>query len=211
MNTIYEIYVYVFNGMSDWEIGYLTAEINSGRYFKKGLPEYKIVTVGMNQELVKSMGGLSIVPDKCLSEVRLEDVKALVLAGGVDWLESHHNAVLELAKRCLEKEILVAAICGATIGMANFGILDERDHTSNDLGYLRQIATNYKGENQYKMKAAVCDRSLITASGIAPVEFSREVLRYLDVFSESTLEAWYDLYKSQDASDFYKLMMSLEK
>lgn len=31
------VYLYVFDTMSDWEIGYLTAELNSGRYYKKGL------------------------------------------------------------------------------------------------------------------------------------------------------------------------------
>jgi hypothetical protein len=31
-----KIYLYVFNTMSDWEIGYLMAELNSGRYFKEG-------------------------------------------------------------------------------------------------------------------------------------------------------------------------------
>lgn len=28
-------FLYVFNTMSDWEYGYLIAELNSGRYFKK--------------------------------------------------------------------------------------------------------------------------------------------------------------------------------
>lgn len=35
------VYLYVFDTMSDWEIGYLTAELNSGRYFKKGWPHQK--------------------------------------------------------------------------------------------------------------------------------------------------------------------------
>ena len=29
----YTVYLYVFDTMSDWEIGYLTAELNSGRYY----------------------------------------------------------------------------------------------------------------------------------------------------------------------------------
>jgi hypothetical protein len=33
------VYLYVFDTMSDWEIGYLTAELNSGRYYKKGFKE----------------------------------------------------------------------------------------------------------------------------------------------------------------------------
>lgn len=29
------VYLYAFPTMSDWEYGYLMAELNSGRYFKK--------------------------------------------------------------------------------------------------------------------------------------------------------------------------------
>ncbi|SDX98620.1 hypothetical protein SAMN05421736_10179 [Evansella caseinilytica] len=29
------VYLYVFDTVADWEIGYLTVELNSGRYYKK--------------------------------------------------------------------------------------------------------------------------------------------------------------------------------
>ena len=38
------VYLYVFDTMADWEVAYITAEINSGRFFK-GSPELKLVTV----------------------------------------------------------------------------------------------------------------------------------------------------------------------
>lgn len=31
-----KVYLYVFDTMADWEIGYLMAELNTGRYFKRG-------------------------------------------------------------------------------------------------------------------------------------------------------------------------------
>ncbi len=33
---MYTIYVYVLDTLADWEIGYVTAELHSGRFFKKG-------------------------------------------------------------------------------------------------------------------------------------------------------------------------------
>lgn len=51
------VYLYVFDSMSDWEIGYLTAELNSGRYFRKGLAPVQIVTVGLEKTPVITMGG----------------------------------------------------------------------------------------------------------------------------------------------------------
>ena len=40
------VYLYVFDTMADWEIGYLMPEINLGRYYKKGVLPLKVVTVG---------------------------------------------------------------------------------------------------------------------------------------------------------------------
>ncbi len=52
-----KVYLYVFNTMSDWEYGYLIAELNSGRYFKKNLEPLKLVTVGNTKEIITTMGG----------------------------------------------------------------------------------------------------------------------------------------------------------
>jgi hypothetical protein len=35
------VYLYVFDTMADWEIGYLTGEINSGRFYNKGINQLK--------------------------------------------------------------------------------------------------------------------------------------------------------------------------
>lgn len=50
------VYLYVFDTMADWEVGYLTAELNSGRYYKKGLTPLKIVTVGTKKIPVITKG-----------------------------------------------------------------------------------------------------------------------------------------------------------
>ncbi|SDX19139.1 hypothetical protein SAMN05444487_111148 [Marininema mesophilum] len=42
------------------------------------------------------------------------------------------------------------------------------------------------------MRPAVSSENLITASGVAPLEFTMEVLRKLDVFAPDTLHAWFD-------------------
>ncbi|KQO14704.1 type 1 glutamine amidotransferase family protein [Paenibacillus sp. Leaf72] len=203
------VYLYVFDTMSDWEIGYLTAELNSGRYYKKGLAPSKIITVGMDKTPVTTMGGLKIRPDIRLDECSIESTDTLILPGGDTWTETFHQPILETAERCLKAGTLVAAICGATIGLAQTGLLDSRWHTSNDLEYLKMICPNYTGEKYYNMEPAVTDGKLITASGIAPLEFSVHVLRALDVFSSETLDAWYSLNKTQESKYFYELMNAI--
>lgn len=204
------VYLYVFDTMADWEIGYLTAELNSGRYFKKGLAPSKIVTVGMDKTPVTTMGGLKILPDIILDECSIESTDTLILPGGETWTETIHQPILTIVERCLKEGTLVAAICGATMGLAQTGLLNSRPHTSNDLEYLKMICPNYTGEKDFKMESVVTDGKLITASGIAPLEFSVHVLRALGVFSSKTLDAWYSLYKTQESKYFYELMNSIQ-
>lgn len=131
------VYLYVFDTMADWEIGYLITEINSGRYYKKGLMPLKVVTVGITKTPITTMGGLKILPEIELKECSVKDAAALILPGGNTWTEAIHAPIIRMAEKYLEKGIVVGAICGATIGLAMGGVLDQRDHTSNDLGILK--------------------------------------------------------------------------
>ncbi|EJS07714.1 type 1 glutamine amidotransferase family protein [Bacillus mycoides] len=206
-----KVYLYVFNTMSDWEYGHLIAELNSGRYFKKELAPLKVVTVGANNEIITTMGGLSIKPDISLDECTLESNDLLVLPGGTTWGESIHHPILKKIGEALKLGTIVAAICGATEGLANFGYLDSRKHTSNDLEYIKMVCPNYKGEQLYKMEPAVCDENLITASGVAPLEFAMEVLKKIDVFAPDTLYSWYNLNKTYKPEYFFQLMNSITR
>ena len=204
------VYLYVFDTMADWEIGYLTAEINSGRYYKKGLMPLKVVTVGITKTPITTMGGITILPEVEIKECSVKDTAALILPGGDTWTEAIHAPIIRMAEKYLEKGIVVGAICGATIRLAMEGVLNKRDHTSNDLGYLKMVCPNYDGENYYKQECVVTDGSLITASGIAPLEFALHVLKILDVFLPETLDSWYNLYKTQESKYFFKLMNSIQ-
>ncbi|MFD1030250.1 type 1 glutamine amidotransferase family protein [Metaplanococcus flavidus] len=204
-----KVFLYVFNTMSDWEYGYLIAELNSGRYFKKDSPPLKVITVGANKELITTMGGLSIKPDLSLDECALESEDLLILPGGTTWNEEIHQPVLERIGQALELGTIVAAICGAIEALANRGYLDTRRHTSNNLEYTKMVCPDYKGEKFHEMGPAVSDANLVTASGIAPLEFAVEVLKKMDVFAPDTLHSWYNLNKTHQPEHFYQLMNSI--
>ncbi|ARW39758.1 MULTISPECIES: type 1 glutamine amidotransferase family protein [Bacillus] len=205
------VYLYVFNTMSDWEYGYLIAELNSGRYFKKDLAPFKVVTVGASKEMITTMGGLNIKPDISLDECTLESKYLLILPGGTTWREEIHQPILKKVGEALKLGTIVAAICGATEGLANIEYLDSRKHTSNNLEYIKMVCPNYKGEKFHEMGPAVSDENLITASGVAPLEFAMEVLKKLDVFAPETLHSWYNLNKTHKSEYFSKLMNSINK
>jgi len=204
-----KVFLYVFNTMSDWEYGYLIAELNSGRYFKKELVPFKVITLGANKEMITTMGGLSIKPDISLAECTLESKDLLILPGGTTWNEEIHQPILKRIGQALKIGTIVAAICGATEALANMGYLDTRKHTSNNLEYTKMVCPNYKGEKFYEVGSVVSDANLVTASGIAPLEFAMEVLKKLDVFAPDTLRSWYNLNKTHKPEYFFQLMNSI--
>ena len=204
------VYLYVFDTMSDWEVGYLIAELNSGRYFKKELAPLEVVTVGFDKNPVTTMGGVKILPSIAIEECIFESTDVVILPGGNIWLEAIHEPILKKVSKSIKEGTVVAAICGATVGLAKMGLLDSRRHTSNDLDYMKMICPNYSGENYYVMEAAVTDRNLVTASGIAPVEFAMHVLKVLDVIAPETLHSWFNLYKTYEPKYFFELMNSIK-
>lgn len=52
------VYVYILDTLADWELGYVTAELNSKRFFKKDAPDVSVKMAGISQEPVRTMGGL---------------------------------------------------------------------------------------------------------------------------------------------------------
>ncbi|MDX5701597.1 type 1 glutamine amidotransferase family protein, partial [Clostridioides difficile] len=191
-----KVYMYVFDTMSDWEVAYLTAELNTGRYFKKGLKPLKVITVGIDKNPIITMGGLKVLPEITVDEFNMESKDLLILPGGNTWLSMNHETILEKAKEALIQDSIVAAICGATLGLAKKGLLDFRNHTSNDLEFLKMVVPNYSGEKYYKMESVVNDENLVTAPGTAPLEFTFQVLKILDVFESESLNSWLNLYKT---------------
>jgi len=103
----------------------------------------------------------------------------------------------------------VAAICGATAGLARAGRLDATAHTSNALAYLK--GTGYGGAERYVDAPAVRDGGLITAGGMAPIEFAREIFALLGVYEDETLEAWTQLYKTGKSEYFARMARAAEE
>ncbi len=200
------VYLYVFDSISDWEYGYVMPELHSRRYFKTDATQLNVVTVGATLHPITTMGGLRILPDITVSQLELTSMDALILPGGQSWQEPLHVPLLNKVGVALSNGTLIAAICGATEGLAKNGFLDQRPHTSNDSFYLQSVCPNYAGTPLYQHTPVVRDDLLITASGMAALEFAYETIRALDVFTPETLDAWYGLHKTNEAKYFFDLM-----
>lgn len=183
------IYVFLFDGFSDWEIAYLTPEIKKNEKFK-------LTYFSKNGNPVLSMGGLRVTPDISLEDVVIDEVDMLVLPGGAAWENDENNEIEHLVKHQFASRKGIAAICAATTYLGKHGVLDNLKHTSNDLNYLKEIAPQYLGEKNYINTLAVTDEHVITANGIAPIEFAKEIFIKLKLYDLDTAEKWFQLFKN---------------
>lgn len=203
------IYIYVLDTLADWELGYVTAELNSGRFFKEDANQVSIKTVSYSKESIRTMGGMTIVPDYLIDEIIVSETSMLLLPGADTWNDPKHEAILVKASELLSAGAEVCAICGAKAALANFGILDNRPHTSNGPGFLEMVCSDYKGQDFYIDQPSVASNNLITAGSTEALLWTKQIIACLDIFKSNTLEAWYNYFNTGDSKYFFKLMQTL--
>lgn len=206
---MFTVYVYVLDTLADWELGHVISELNSGRFFKKDAPHVSLKTVSDSKEPIKTMGGLTIVPDRLIDDIVVSETSVLLLPGADTWNDPKHGAIIEKASESLSLGATVGAICGATAALANFGLLNNRPHTSNGPGFLEMVSPSYKGQNFYIDKPSVADDNLITASSTGALLWAKQIIEHLGVFESSTLESWFEYFNTGEPKHFFALMQTL--
>src|SRR6478735_7539476 len=195
-------HVALYDQLADWEVGHLLAELRTGRF--TGTP-FEIVTVAeTTTNPITTMGGVRMLPDITLADLDPEDSALLVLPGSGLYDTGGGSAFAEAARRFLHAGLPVAAICGATAGLARAGLLDTRRHTSAAAEYLAY--TGYAGGELYVDERAVSDGNVITAGPQSPVQFARATLAHLELASEGKLDAYEAVFDRGDASGYPALM-----
>ncbi|MFF7180082.1 DJ-1/PfpI family protein [Streptomyces sp. NPDC008121] len=196
------VHLAVYDTLADWETGHATAWL--------ARTGHEIRTVGPSTEPVTTLGGLRVTPDLALDDLRPEDSALLILPGADLWDTGDALAPFAAkARALLDSGTPVAAICGATAGLAREGLLDDRAHTSAVSFYL--AATGYRGAAHYVDTDAVTDKGgdgagdLITAGPTEPVAFAREVLGMMGAFGGGRLDAWYRLFHDSDPAAYETL------
>jgi putative intracellular protease/amidase len=191
----------LFDTLADWEVGHLLAELRTGRFTGQA---FDVVTVAESLDPITTMGGVRMLPDALVSTFDPTDSDLLILPGGEIWDSGRAGAFTDAASRALDAGVPVAAICGAVFGLASVGLLDDRDHTGADLGYLS--ASGYAGGERYVAARAVVGGDVITAGPSSPVQFARATLEHLGVLPAGVAEAYEAVFHGEDASAYPTLM-----
>ncbi len=196
-------HVAIYDSLADWEPGYLLAELRTGRF--TGEP-WNICTVAQSVAPITTMGGLQITPEIALDELAADESDLLILPGSGLWDQGQGHEWGSLARSFLDRGRVVAAICGATAGLAREGLLDDRLHTSAALQYL-EAQPGYSGSAKYREQRAVADQNLVTAGPQSPVHFASATLGLLGLAPPAVLRAYEDLFADGKA-EAYEVLMS---
>jgi len=182
-------YVFVFDGLADWEPALALCEIR-----KSG--KLEVLAAGHSSETVMTMGGLKVVPDITIDRIEPRETAIFILPGGNRWEEAPDPKVDDLLRRLHAAGILIGALCAATLEIARAHLTRGVRHTSNAKSYLKKMVPDYTDERFYVDELAVTDRKIITASGLGSVEFAREVIRELGIYNEATTQMWFEMFKN---------------
>lgn len=219
------VHLAVFDTLADWQYGDAIAHILGHQHRHRTPEPFDVKTVGATRDPIVTSGGVRVVPDLTLDELESADSVLLILCGGDGWVPLYDLRVppepgvevpdllatfADKAKAFVDAGVPVAAIGGATSGLARVGLLDDRAHTSDVAEFLER--SGYGGVDHFREgELAVTDGDVVTAVGFAPVDFAREIFLRLDLFEPHVLDAWYRLYGKHDASALYDLMAMAAK
>ena len=132
--------------------------------------------VGSDRNIITSEDGLACQPTRTLDEVVLEDYSCVILPGMINIAPALHDEKLISFLRSLkQQEILIAAISSAPILLAKAGLLKDTKFNGGIWQNFFDYFEFLPREN-FKAKAVLQDKNIITAVGFAHQEFARIVL-----------------------------------
>ena len=132
--------------------------------------------VGSDRCIITSEDGLACQSTRTLDEVVIEDYSCVILPGMINIAPALHDEKLISFLRSLnQQEILIAAISSAPILLAKAGLLKDTKFTGGIWQNFFDYFEFLPREN-FKAKAVLQDKNIITAVGFAHQEFARKVL-----------------------------------
>ncbi|MEO8778393.1 MAG: DJ-1/PfpI family protein [Rhodanobacter sp.] len=183
------VYFLVFDGFADWQCALALCEIR-----RPG--DWQVRTVGFSLTAVRSMAGLHVQPDLQLSQLDSACAAMLIVPGGHLWQRGEGEHAVAVIQHVHAAGAPVASIDSGVLALARAGLLDDCRHTGNWPGQLAGQVSGYRGAAQYDADVlAVSDGGVISASHLGSIEFAREVIHTLDLYSPADRDDWYRLFK----------------
>lgn len=187
--TSKEVLLLLTDQWADWEAAYAIAEVNSAA-------NYSVKTISFDKKSKTSIGGLRTEIDYDIKEyTNFSRLALVILPGGFSWADNRYDEIAEFIKQVRDRQIPIAAICGATIFLGQHGFLDHIKHTGDSFQFFKEQG-GYSGEAHFIDEQVVRDDDIITANETAAVDFAYEIYKLLEIDDLEEIEAWYDNFKN---------------
>lgn len=180
------ILCFIYDGFADFETVLVCSYINE-------VEDYKVIYIAYDRSPVRSAGGLTIMPDKTVSEISLtKDIDGILIPGG--GLRILKPELEELVKKLNNEKKLIAAICAGPEFLAKMGILKGIKYTTS------RESKQYEENNEvdpfprdtYVDARVIQDGNIITAKGYAFTDFALQIWD------------WFNLYEYDAEKEEYK-------
>ena len=174
-----KIAIFIFDNMTDYEITFINhlLRVDGGK---------ETVTVSYEDKIIKSASGMSYKADRLLCDVTSDELDGLIICGG--WFGELRDELVGLIQKLNSENKLLAGICGAgTFFLAASGVLDTVSYTTPITSWTQRHRAVF-GEKDpfprqnYVEKRVVSDRNVVTAIGVAFVDFAVEICYKLGLF-----------------------------
>jgi len=174
-----KILVFIFDGMTDYEITFITHLLgaDSGK---------EIITIAYEDKIIKSRSGLLYKPIGLVSDVLNEDVEGLIICGG--WYGDTRNELIQLITNLNLQSKLLGAICGAgTVFLAKAGVLEGVKYTTPIIEWAQKHIEVFGEKDPFPrenfvLERVIRDRNIITAQGVAFIDFAIEICEWFNLF-----------------------------
>ena len=132
--------------------------------------------VGSDRGIITSEDGLACQPTRTLDEVVIEDYSCVILPGMINIVPTlHDEKLISFLGSLKQQEVFIAAISSAPILLAKAGLLEDTKFTGGIWQNFFDYFEFLPREN-FKAKAVLQDKNIITAVGFAHQEFARKVI-----------------------------------
>lgn len=173
--------------------------------------------VASENSMVVSEDGLPCQPTKTLGQIRIEDYSCVILPGMVNIGPAlQDEKLISFLRNLNEQDVLIAAISSAPLLLAKAGLLNDTKFTGGIWQNFFDYFEFLPREN-FKAKAVLQDKNIITAIGFANLEFAREVILSLGLakntdnyFKEQSEYAEEDLIFTLSDEEFNQVKQSIE-
>ena len=175
-----KILLYIYDGMADYEVTFLIHMLSNDL-------NKEVITISDDNNLLKSKSGISYKPTVSIDEISIDEIEGIIIPGG--WNNSLDCKLIQLVKNINSQNKLIAAICFGTRILAESGVLNNVKYTTSIKEWTSELKKIFKEEDPFPRhnfidERIVRDKNIITAKGIAFIDFAIEVSDVFGYFED---------------------------